>query len=107
MRRIPRFLSTARNTVDINIQPNSACSGKFVPILRIKWNFNAEFRVDMEYWNAFLHLDCGIPHRAEKFLSSNPGVPHGSVVKCLTRNPGVLGLSCTGSSGFFHGSVLG
>ena len=34
-------------------------------------------------------------------------VPRGSVVKCLTRNPGVLGSSCTGSSGFFHGSVLG
>ena len=35
------------------------------------------------------------------------GVLCGSVVKCLTRNPGVLGLSCTGSSGFFCGSVLG
>ena len=34
-------------------------------------------------------------------------VPRGSVVKCLTRNPGVLGLSLTGSSGFFRGSVLG
>ena len=33
-------------------------------------------------------------------------VPCGSVVKCLTRNPGVLGSSCTGSSGFFRGSVL-
>ena len=31
----------------------------------------------------------------------------GSVVKCLTRNPGVLGSSRTGSSGFFRGSVLG
>ena len=31
----------------------------------------------------------------------------GPVVKCLTRNPGVLGLSHTGSSGFFCGSVLG
>ena len=31
----------------------------------------------------------------------------GSVVQCLTRNPGVLGSSCTGSSGFFCGSVLG
>ena len=28
-------------------------------------------------------------------------VPRGSVVKCLTRNPGVLGSSRTGSSGFF------
>ena len=26
-------------------------------------------------------------------------VPHDSVVKCLTCNPGFLGLSCTGSSG--------
>ena len=34
-------------------------------------------------------------------------VPRGSVVKCLTRNPGVLGSSRTGSSGFFRGSVLG
>ena len=30
-------------------------------------------------------------------------VPHGSVVKCLTHNPGVLGSSHTGSSGFFLG----
>ena len=35
------------------------------------------------------------------------GVPRGPVVKCLTRNPGILGSSCTGSSGFFCGSVLG
>ena len=34
-------------------------------------------------------------------------VPRGSVVKCLTRNPGVLGSSRTGSSGFFRGNVLG
>ena len=34
-------------------------------------------------------------------------VPRGSVVKCLTSNPGVLGSSLTGSSGFFRGSVLG
>ena len=34
-------------------------------------------------------------------------VPHGSVGKCLTRNTGVLGSSCTGSSGVFCGSVLG
>ena len=34
-------------------------------------------------------------------------VPRGSVVKCLTRNPGFLGSSLTGSSGFFRGSVLG
>ena len=35
------------------------------------------------------------------------GVLRGSVVKCLTRNPGVLGSSLTGSSGFFRGSDLG
>ena len=34
-------------------------------------------------------------------------VPRGSVVRCLTRNPGVLGSSLTISSGFFRGSVLG
>ena len=34
-------------------------------------------------------------------------VPRGSVVKCLTRNPGVLGSSLTGSSGYFRGRVLG
>ena len=31
----------------------------------------------------------------------------GSLVKCLTHNPGVLGSSRTGSSAFFRGSVLG
>ena len=30
----------------------------------------------------------------------------GSVVRCLTRNPGVLGSSRTGSSGFFVGVSL-
>ena len=34
-------------------------------------------------------------------------VPRGPVVKRLTCNPGILGLSRTGSSGFFGGSVLG
>ena len=29
------------------------------------------------------------------------------MVNCLTRTPGVLGSSLTGSSGFFGGSVLG
>ena len=38
---------------------------------------------------------------------NKPWVPRGSVVKCLTCNPGVLGSSRTGSSGFFRGSVLG
>ena len=31
----------------------------------------------------------------------------GSVEKCLTHNPAVLGLSGIGSFRFFHGSVLG
>ena len=34
-------------------------------------------------------------------------VPGGSVVKCLTRNPVVLGSSLTISSEFFRGSVFG
>ena len=33
-------------------------------------------------------------------------VLRGSVVKCLTRNPGVLGSSSNGSSGFFAGVSL-
>ena len=43
----------------------------------------------------------------ELFMITFLGVLLGSVVKCLTRNPGVLGSSRTGSSGFFRGSVLG
>ena len=35
------------------------------------------------------------------------GVLYCSVVKYLTCNPGVLVLSCTGSPGFFRGSVIG
>ena len=35
------------------------------------------------------------------FLFNSYRVPCGSVVKCLTRNPGVLGSSLTRSSGFF------
>ena len=35
------------------------------------------------------------------------GVLRGSVVKCLTRNPGVLGSSRTRSYGFFVGVSLG
>ena len=34
------------------------------------------------------------------------GVQRGSVVKCLNRNPGVLGSSRTGSSVFFVGVSL-
>ena len=36
-----------------------------------------------------------------------PRVLQGSVVKCLTRNPGILGSSRTRSSWFIRGSVLG
>ena len=39
--------------------------------------------------------------------SAKREVPHGLVVKCLTRNPRVLGSSCTGFSEFFPGSFLG
>ena len=35
------------------------------------------------------------------------GVPRDIVVKCLTHNLGALSLIRTGSSGFFHGCVLG
>ena len=35
------------------------------------------------------------------------GVQRGSVVNCLTGNPGVLGLNHTGFSGFFIGVSLG
>ena len=35
------------------------------------------------------------------------GVLHGLVVRCLTRNPGVLSSSCTGSFGFFLEVSLG
>ena len=35
------------------------------------------------------------------------GFPHGSAVICLICKLGVLGLSCTGSSKLFRGSVLG
>ena len=37
-------------------------------------------------------------------VHSGKGVLRGTVVKCLICNPGVLGSSCTGSSGFW--SVL-
>ena len=43
-----------------------------------------------------------IIHLSSKVLR----VPCGSVVRCLTRNSGVLGSSHTGSSGIFRGSVL-
>ena len=65
---------------------NSAWSGKFVPILRIKRNFSAEFRVDTEYWNAFPHLVCRISHEAENLFqySASSGISMRSSV--LIRN---------------------
>ena len=42
-----------------------------------------------------------------RLVQGRLGVLRGSVVKSLTHNPGVLGSSRTGSSGFFHGRVLG
>ena len=41
------------------------------------------------------------------FYNESLGVLHALVVKCLTRNPGVMGSSHTRSSGFFRASVLG
>ena len=47
-------------------------------------------------------------HRSiQSYLYVFSGALRGSVVKCLTRNHGVLGSSCTGSSGFFVGVSLG
>ena len=40
-------------------------------------------------------------HKVDLIINSIGWVPRGSVVKCLTRNPGVLGSRLTGSSGFF------
>ena len=41
------------------------------------------------------------PYTVETYSEVVPRVPRGSVVSCLTRNPGVLGSSLTRSSGFF------
>ena len=43
----------------------------------------------------------------ESFHATEILGPRGSVVKYLTRYPGVMGSSSTGSSGFFRGSVFG
>ena len=43
----------------------------------------------------------------DSFSKQSSGILRGSVVKCLTRNPGALGSSHTESSGFFRRSVLG
>ena len=44
---------------------------------------------------------------AHNFVLSISGSHVAQWLKCLTRNPGVLGSSLTGISGFFRGSVLG
>ena len=53
----------------------------------------------------------GVPNENRFCFMSNiafDAVARGSVVKCLTRNPGVLGSSCTGSYGVFvRGNVIG
>ena len=46
-------------------------------------------------------------HVLWNYLSDFDRVPRGLVVRCYTRNPGVLSSSRTRSSGFFRGSVLG
>ena len=54
-----------------------------------------------------LKMGLNIIYISKLFFLLFKGVLYDLVIKCLTRNPGVLGSSCTGSSGFFHGSVLG
>ena len=46
-------------------------------------------------------------HNGFKYLLSRVGVQRGSVVKCLTCNPRVLGSRHSGLLFFFRGSVLG
>ena len=60
---------------------------------------------DQNAYYVLSHLDWHSLLR--KYFSLTKRVPHGSVVRCMTRNPGVLGSSLTRSYGFFRGSVLG
>ena len=53
------------------------------------------------------HIFSPIMMKLSQNVCLDEQVLGGSVVKCLTHNPGVLASSCTGSSGFFRGSVLG
>ena len=55
----------------------------------------------------FRHLCSERTEKMKGSFQKFAGVLRGSVVECLTRNPGVLGSSRTGSPGFFRGSVLG
>ena len=54
-----------------------------------------------------IHKNNNFTCRCMQEFQNCGGVLRASVVKCLTRNPGVLGSNLTGSSGFFRGSVLG
>ena len=55
----------------------------------------------------FVEINISLNDRDFVFITLPIRVPRGSVVRCLTRNPGVLGSSRTRSSEFFRGSVLG
>ena len=52
-------------------------------------------------------VSYGIGMNSVEMTIINPGAPHSSVVKCLTRNPGVLGSSRTGSFRHFVIKYLG
>ena len=71
-------------------------------ILHWKQGLLCDKKIALEWQYLLLYFEYG-----ECPFPVFQGVPRGSVVKCLTRNPGVLGSSLTGSSGFFRGSVLG
>ena len=75
-------------------QKTSKNQGLFGKVLRVIVNYT---------FRSFIIVTHLIP----AMLTFDPRVPRGSVVRCLTRNPGVLGSSLTRSSGFFRGSVLG
>ena len=64
---------------------------------------------DFVYTLASANIDQSVPNLVTIYIFiRSQRVPRGSVVKCLTRNPGVLGLSRTRSSGFFFvGQSLG
>ena len=59
------------------------------------------------YWNQPVCPSVRVAVQVSICVQNNSRVLCGSVVKCLTHNPGVLGSSRTGSFGFFRGSVLG
>ena len=57
-----------------------------------------------DFWN---HCEKEENAGNQQFLHFSQGVLCGSVVKCLTRNPGVLGSSRTDPLGFFVEMSLG